>query len=196
MLDSEGTGERVGATVRCSTIELRPPENGGTLTPARPRRQSRKAPLAARLAALSDRSGGPKACWPWLGARDKDGYGRLNIGGKTVPAHVAALEEDIGRDLGEGECSLHRCDNPPCTNPAHLFPGTKAVNNADAAAKGRTRSGDRSRTAKISHQDAEVIRRECAPGRYRRGAYSDLARRLGISSREVSYIAKGERWAS
>jgi len=108
-----------------------------------------------------------------------------------VLAHVAALQVKLGRRLEPGEFSLHDCDNPPCCNQEHLHPGTKRDNSAEAVARGRTLRGERHPAARITDAQAEEIRREVACGK--RGVYSAIARRLGISSRAVSYIALGKR---
>jgi hypothetical protein len=99
-----------------------------------------------------DKSGGPNACWPWLGVRmpqtatGSDDYGRFALAGRRVPAHRFAYEVAVG-PIPEGLRVLHSCDNPPCCNPAHLSLGTDLDNMRDKIAKGRanwpygTRSG-------------------------------------------------------
>jgi hypothetical protein len=86
-----------------------------------------------------DRSGGAFACWPWTGARS-DGYGRFffRVNGKlhSIQAHRYAFERATGEKLGD-RFGCHRCDNPPCCNPAHIFAGTTADNTRDCMAKGR-----------------------------------------------------------
>ena len=97
-----------------------------------------------------DKSGGPDACWPWLGPRLPTGYGQVSFRGQVRATHRLAWELTNG-PIPEGEgyhgmCVLHRCDNPPCCNAnAHLWLGTAADNAADRDAKGRnvTSSGDR-----------------------------------------------------
>ncbi len=96
----------------------------------------------AKFWANVDRSGGPDACWPWLAGRTSNGYGAfapradLNIG-----AHRVAFKLHYGRD--PDPLALHRCDNPPCCNGAHLFDGTHKDNAQDRSAKGRSCAGDR-----------------------------------------------------
>ena len=81
--------------------------------------------------------GRPEDCWPWLGYCEETGYGRA---GKSDRAHRIAFMLGCG-PIPEGGYICHRCDNPPCCNPAHLFLGDAKANAQDMAAKGRTGGG-------------------------------------------------------
>jgi len=70
-----------------------------------------------------------EACWIWLGARAKSGYGVIRVGGKTLTAHRMSLSIQ-GVDIA-GVSVLHSCDNPQCVNPLHLRTGNTRDNNAD-----------------------------------------------------------------
>lgn len=84
----------------------------------------------------ADRSAGELGCWP-LRSSHPDGYSRVGFHGRTVYGHRLALQESLGRPIRAGYSALHRCDNPPCVNPAHLYEGTQADNVRDAVARGR-----------------------------------------------------------
>ncbi len=80
----------------------------------------------------------PGDCWEWTAYRDPNGYGRMSAGqGQVVLAHRLSYRLHHG-DLEDGMGVLHRCDNPPCVNPTHLFAGTQSDNMQDCSAKGRT----------------------------------------------------------
>ena len=99
---------------------------------------------AAMLKRLHGRveRGAPDVCWPFLGARDSDGYGTLSWRGKTHRA-TRLVWESLRGPIAAGLVVRHRCDVPSCCNPAHLLLGTNAENRADAVARGRTARGGR-----------------------------------------------------
>jgi hypothetical protein len=92
-----------------------------------------------------DISNGPYACWPWTYSTFPLGYGRFNTDGKVHSAHRWLLGYLRGRPLAwsstQRELACHRCDNPPCCNPTHLYIGSIADNIRDREARGRSRSG-------------------------------------------------------
>lgn len=107
----------------------------------------KRLPSEVRFWTYVDRSGGIDACWPWLKGRNAHGYGKFGIGGRTETAHRLAWEFSFGpipKGSGHnGTCVCHRCDNPSCANPRHLFLGTDLDNVRDRDAKRRTARGDR-----------------------------------------------------
>lgn len=79
-----------------------------------------------------------EGCWPWKGALHRDGYGRFNLPchGGMVIAHRFAWKMTYG-EIPDGMHVLHRCDNPPCCNPEHMWLGTHRENMDDRSRKGR-----------------------------------------------------------
>ena len=99
--------------------------------------KKRARPYAAPFSASVRKGPG---CWEWTASRQKFGYGTKWHNGSVQLAHRIAWEEANG-PIQEGMCVLHRCDNPKCVRPDHLFLGTVADNNADRHAKGRDGGG-------------------------------------------------------
>lgn len=123
------------------------------LPPFFPRpRPERRRPLEARFWEKVDKSGGNDACWAWAGRLDYYGYGQLDIDGKQERAHRLSWKLLVG-DIPEDLWVLHKCDNPRCVNPSHLFLGDQKANVADMMAKGRhVKRGEKRR--RLANQEA------------------------------------------
>lgn len=75
-------------------------------------------------------------CWEWIGAKINKGYGRIKINKKGVLAHRFSYEL-YNKSIDSNLMICHKCDNPSCVNPNHLFQGTRSDNMKDAFKKGR-----------------------------------------------------------
>jgi hypothetical protein len=121
-------------------------------------------------------------CWVWRAGlrRKKEGYGQFFLDGKPVAAHRMALMLS-GVMLSRDEVVAHRCDNPPCVRPDHLFVTTNRGNTRDRFEKGRSASHQQNGNAKLSDADVERLRKEHEEG----AQIMDLADRYGISRTHV-----------
>jgi hypothetical protein len=82
-------------------------------------------------------------CWEWLGSKYKNNYGQFHRNGIHAYSHRVSYEYFIC-SIPEGMLVLHKCDNPSCVNPNHLFLGTQKDNMQDMIKKGRQNIYDRS----------------------------------------------------
>lgn len=135
---------------------------------------------------------GQLECWPWLACTNAKGYGWFGAGDGPRLAHRVAWEIENG-PIPDGLFVLHRCDNPPCVNAAHLFLGTNVDNMDDMKAKGRApkNAGVKNGRAKLVEADVLVIRHRIAAGEMLRAIATDY----GVSEGVVNHIKDGRSWA-
>lgn len=137
---------------------------------------------------------GPDECWDWQAATNPPHrYGKFWLGGKNERAHRVAWLFTNG-EIPSGLCALHKCDNPLCVNPNHLFLGTFKDNAQDRARKDRNRkqNGELGSTSKLTTVQVLEIRRLYALGDIPQGK---LARMFNVARGHVSNIIRRKRWA-
>lgn len=121
-------------------------------------------------------------CWEWQHRKDSSGYGQISINGVHWKSHRYSYQHYKGA-IG-GLNVLHKCDNPACCNPDHLFLGNQSENAIDMFNKGR------SRVAKTKPETVFKIRDLFASGLKRK----EIAETCGVSRRLVESILNNERW--
>jgi hypothetical protein len=135
----------------------------------------------------------PNQCWVWNGGKSTPGgYGKTSLNNKTEYSHRVAWEFFYGQKIPDNLCVLHRCDNPPCINPFHLFLGTKGDNNTDRANKNRSNSlaGENHPQAKLTNQHADNIRTLYHNGH----SSASLAKLYGVSASTILKIIRKIRY--
>lgn len=137
--------------------------------------------------------GNPSICWQWRGASYGNGYGEA----RGHYAHRVSWELNRG-PIPSGRQVLHKCDNPQCVNPDHLYLGDDANNRRDAIDRCRYPGGAKSSRARLTATQVAQIKRE-ASSKYahlsRRQAAIQLAKKLPVSHYAVCDILAGNRWA-
>lgn len=144
------------------------------------------------------RSGAPDECWEWQRSCTKAGYGQLMVDRRMAYAHRFAYQLAHGA-IPPGMFVLHRCDNPRCCNPNHLFLGTHIDNMRDRESKGRSlpvrrperlARGERNGSARLTTSRVRAIRCAAADG----CALRQLAREHGVSQRAIQNIVRRKVW--
>lgn len=136
--------------------------------------------------------GGNAQCWPWDGSTWAKGHGEFFVSPERgkVPAHAYALEVATGQPCPVGLEACHRCDNPPCCNPRHIYYGTRQQNVDDMWRRDRGRRGSRHVGAKVTEEIVLCIRRRFAAG----DTQPDLAGEFGLTDSTISMIVNGKSW--
>jgi len=142
-----------------------------------------------------------EGCWIWNGHRGKTGYGAIGFRGKVIRAHRASYLVFVG-EFDSGLCVCHKCDNPSCVNPAHLFLGTHADNMRDAQRKGRldikpALAAQRNWPKGEAHHAAKLDEGKVIDLRALRRAgwsYAALGKKFGVSWVAAQNAAQGVTW--
>jgi hypothetical protein len=130
-------------------------------------------------------------CWLWTGYKMRNGYGTIRVGSNTDGTRRKMLVHRVAWMLTNGnlppnDCLCHRCDNPACVNPCHLFVGSRIENNADRDNKGRTPNGEAHGMSKLSNEDVVNIRRSTSPP-------ADLALHYNVTRAHI-YAVRARRY--
>lgn len=126
---------------------------------------------------------GPYDCWEYKGNHTA-GYGLVRIWGRRLPAHRLAFML-VNGELAEADFVCHKCDNPPCCNPRHLFRGNGSLNMQDAANKRRFRK------SKLSLEDVKNLLLKYETGHY---SQTELAELFNVPAPHVNSIIKKRTW--
>lgn len=130
-------------------------------------------------------------CWEWTAANDGRGYGHINVGGVILKAYRVAYELENG-PIPSGVEICHKCDNPKCVRPSHLFEGTHRENMIDGAIKGRMNPGEKNGMAKLKDEEVIEIAKCIASGSV---PFDVLAEKHNVSRTCITDIAKRRRWS-
>lgn len=133
-------------------------------------------------------------CWNWTAAKMRDGRGVVSIDhtGQKGSAPRVSWELHFG-PIPDGIWVLHRCDNPRCVRPDHLFLGTASDNNKDSVRKGRRRisstKGEKNPRAKLTVENILYIRNSNIGARV-------LAKEYGVALGTIYHVRNGYTWGS
>lgn len=128
-------------------------------------------------------------CWIWTGARHDYGYGLTNFFQYQLYTHKVSWQLTYG-EIPKGKLVCHKCDNPPCVRPTHLFIGSPKDNIQDMIKKGRNRIGEKVVQAKLSPNQVRRIRKLHGPGM----GYIRLSHKFGVSASQIHHIIKRISW--
>lgn len=162
-------------------------------------RKRKKQPIEKRFWSKVDVRSDDE-CWLWTGVKADFGYGHLKREVGFWKAHRLSWTLHYG-PIPDGLCVCHKCDNPPCVNPKHLFLGTQADNSRDMWRKGRAKvkggfshinaKGEHNGRAKIKDCQVQEIRNLYKSGK----SQQSIANLYGVGQTQISRIVRGEQRA-
>jgi hypothetical protein len=145
-------------------------------------------------------------CWEWQGSRvgvkkGKEakigtGHGNFHFEGRNVYAHRFAWEALGGNAPADIKCVCHKCDNPKCVNPEHMFLGSKAENNHDMKAKGRSKGavGVANKLSKLNDDKVRLIRQLWEMSPPSRPTHAELAEMFHVDRSVICEVINRKIW--
>jgi hypothetical protein len=137
-------------------------------------------------------------CWIWKGAHKAKGYGTIGVGKKSMGnrknayAHRISWEMANGEKIPDGLFACHKCDNPPCVNPEHIFIGTNSENILDSVAKKRFPIASRHYRARLKDSDVQVIFEMRKSGLKHR----EIAEKYGVCRELITHVLNRQAYKS
>lgn len=141
---------------------------------------------------------GEDECWEWRASKNNKGYGNFYVSiGNSKDDHWLAHRMSYKlsyEGFDKSLCVLHKCDNPPCVNPKHLWQGTNYDNVQDKLNKGRMRDmkGENNSGNKLTESKVKEIRELYATGNY---TYEDLGKMFDVHYSTIGYVNNGRLWS-
>ena len=136
-------------------------------------------------------------CWEWIGSKNNYGYGKIILLRKLISAHRLSWIIHNG-DIPEGShygtvCVLHKCDNPSCVNPDHLFLGTHSENMQDMLKKNRgaKQVGEEASNSKLNSSQVRIIRYWWSMGNMTK---SRIGKFFDVSYSAIDCIVRRKTW--
>lgn len=131
-----------------------------------------------------------KDCWEWTACTTPQGYGQFVFNGKMQGAHRVSWQIHRG-SIPYGMLVCHKCDNPRCVNPDHLFLGTHKDNSVDMSSKGRglLKRGEKHPSAKLKEEDVKEIFNLSGQLSQR-----EIAKKFNVSQGLIQIILKHQAW--
>ena len=135
---------------------------------------------------------GENECWEWLGSKDKNGYGQIAVNSIVTKAHRLSWELCSNDEIPEEMLICHRCDNPSCINPNHLFLGNQSDNMIDMLRKNRGKhpKGENHYNAKLTEKDVLEIRKLI---NLNKSCY-EIGKMFKVSKSAISHIKFNRTW--
>lgn len=131
-------------------------------------------------------------CWIWTATKLPRGYGIIKIPKSRKYEYAHRLSYRIHKgEIAEGAYILHRCDNPSCVNPEHLFLGDAKANAIDMKSKNRHLCGEKNTESVLVEPDVVKIKAMLATGKF---SQKEIAEVFGVAQITISRIHRGLRW--
>ncbi len=132
---------------------------------------------------------GEDECWRWKGYKNKAFYGRMRHQGRNFYAHRVSYELNTGH-VEKGALVLHKCNNPSCVNPKHLYKGTQIDNMKDRSKTNQHTRGNNHPMAILTENDVVEIRKLLRRGTTHR----NISKQFGVERMTITHISVGDTW--